>query len=81
MTPGERKLRARIAGLTRAATSDMRQVAAHARDAKWQRFLQQADPEGTLPEAERLRRAHDLQKLEMSRLSLAALEAKKRRRS
>jgi hypothetical protein len=59
------------------------QITANARAAANARFARQVDPEGVLPEAERNRRAAMARRAHMARLSLAAAQAKakKRRRS
>lgn len=76
MDPVARSLRARIAAATFAATHDMAAVAAHAREAKWLKLLDQVDPNHELPEAERIRRAKALRKAQMAQLSLAAHQAR-----
>jgi hypothetical protein len=80
LTPDERALRARIAAHTRWAHTDDRQAATRpARDAFLARFEHQVDPEGTLPPAERQRRAESARRAHM--LRLAKRSAKSRRKS
>jgi hypothetical protein len=68
----ERSLRARAAAYARAAKYDGREVTAKARSAAWQKYLDEVDPDGSLPEPERKRRAESLRK---SRLLAASLKA------
>lgn len=43
------------------------------------RFLREVDPDGTLPEAERLRRAESARKAYYQRLALASAKARRAR--
>jgi hypothetical protein len=74
-----RSVAARIGGLTRASLYDGKEVTANARAGFLRRFELQVDPEGTLPEAERSRRAEAALRAHM--LKLAARSAEARRRS
>lgn len=80
MSKAERKARASMGGLARMASADANQVAAHAREAFEQRFLDEADPTGELrrerPE-EALRRAEARRKLYYKRLALASLKSRR----
>jgi hypothetical protein len=77
LTPAERSLRARLAGLTFAAKHDVREHMKRAQTASpgqlsyWE---QQVDPHGALPELERHRRAQSARKAHMTRLALASSE-------
>jgi hypothetical protein len=73
----ERTMRARIAAYARSAKHDGPTVTAAARSAAWQKYLDEVDPTGALPEGERIRRAQALRK---SRLLSAALKSAKARR-
>ena len=75
------RTRARVAALTRwAREEDPRAATAKARDAFWQRFLDEADPAGVLPERERVVRAERLRKAHFARIAARAREAKRLRR-
>jgi hypothetical protein len=77
MTTSHRQ-RGAIGGLTRAATAATRQeITQAARDAQWQRFLDQV-PAGITDPAERQRRAELLRKAHMKRLALKASAARTR---
>ncbi|OKJ06798.1 hypothetical protein [Kitasatospora sp. CB01950] len=78
MTPGERKLRARLgAHASWAKTADPSSRTAKARAAAMARFEGEVDPDGVLTPEERLRRAEHARKAYFSRLALLA--AQKRR--
>lgn len=81
MTPKDRVTRAKIAAHTRWGKQDGREGTAKARRAFADRFLQEADPEGVLPEEERQRRAESLKKAHFSRLALKSAQARRRRRA
>lgn len=78
LTAAERSLRASLAVNTSwANTTDRAARTQPARDAQFAKWLREVDPDGVLPEAERIRRARYLQIAHMKRMQLAA--AKKRR--
>lgn len=58
---------------------DARQVTAPARAAFLRRFELEADPDGTLPAAERQRRAEHARKAYFHGLALASAQARRRR--
>ncbi len=60
---------------------DSREVTQPARDGFLRRFLEEADPDGRLPPAERHRRAESLLKAHMARLALRSAQARRRRRN
>jgi len=70
-------MRARMAAYTLHARYDPRETTKAARRAFNQRFIDQVDPEGRLPEAERHRRAEAARRAYFTRL--AYLSARKRR--
>ncbi len=74
-------LRARIAAHSLHAQRDPRKTTAKARQAFRASFLDRVDPDRTLPEAERLRRAESLRKAHYSRMALASAKARRRRAS
>ena len=75
-----RRLAARLGGLTTAGRHDPQSMTASARRAFMARFEAEADPEGTLTEAERTRRARALLSAYMTRKALEREQAKRRRR-
>jgi hypothetical protein len=81
MSPGERALRARLAAHLLHATRDPRQTTANGRAAFLARFEQQVDPARVLDPAERRRRAEHARRAYFTRLSLAAIQAKRTKRA
>ncbi len=79
-TSALRSLAARIGGLSLAATHDPLVYTAPARRAFLSRFEREVDPEGTLPIAERQRRAEAARKAYFTRLALKSAVARRRRR-
>jgi hypothetical protein len=79
LTPEERTLRARIAALTLHSKVDSRQHTEPARRTFRQSFLEQVDPAGELPEAERQRRADAAYRAHMTRLALKSARARRKR--
>lgn len=82
-TPRTRQLRSlagRIGGYRKAALYDARQATLPAREAFARRFLDQVDPERTLPEPERLRRAEAARRAHFARLALLSAMARRGRR-
>lgn len=69
LTSSQRSQRARIAARARWAQQDPAQGTQAARTAFLDRFLRQVDPEGVLPEAERLRRAESAKREHFQRLA------------
>lgn len=80
MTPDERALRARIAAHALHAQRDGREITAAARGKFLDRFARMVDPDLTLPEDERDRRARSALKAHMLSLSLRSAAARRRRR-
>lgn len=74
-----RSLRARIGGLALAAQRDPRQYTAAARAAFLGRFEREVDPDGSLPPAERRRRAEAAKKLHFARLALRSAQSRRRK--
>jgi hypothetical protein len=78
LTPAERKLRAKIAAhASWAATSDPSARTAPGRAAALERFERQVDPDGTLPPAERARRAEHARKAYFAGLALKSARARR----
>lgn len=81
MTPEERVTRAQIAAHTRwSRTSDRTEAMKPARDASFQRFIDQVDPERKLDEVTRIRMAISAERAHMARMSLAAQKSKRLKR-
>lgn len=71
LTPAQRSQRARIAALTRWSKEDPTPFAERGQAALRARFEREADPDGTLPAAERQRRADTAYRAHMQRLAYA----------
>jgi hypothetical protein len=81
MDPQERSLRARLAAhVSWANTPDPASRTAKARAAQLARFEREVDPEGVLPEAERMRRAEHAKKAYYTRLALKAASSRRIKR-
>jgi hypothetical protein len=81
MTPGERTLRARMAAYILHSRYDSKELTAPARRAFNDRFEKQVDPDGTLPPAERQRRAEAAKKAYFARLALKSVKSRRRRKA
>lgn len=77
LTPSERTMRARMAAHTLHAKHDPKETSAAGRAAFLASFETQVDPEGVLPPDERARRAEQLFKAHMTRLSFKAAQARR----
>jgi hypothetical protein len=75
----QRRQRGRIGGFRNAALNDPKQYTQAARRGFWTRFLNEVDPERTLPVAERERRAQAALRAHMTRLAYKS--ARKRSRN
>ena len=78
LSPSERTLRARIAAESQHAQGKTN--TAPAREAAFERFLNEVDPGHTLPEAERIRRAEHARKSHMARLAYLSSRARSKRK-
>ena len=78
LTPEQRSLRARLAAHTLHSRVDPVAPTAPAREAFLARFETEVDPEGVLPEAERLRRADHARKAYFTGLALKSAKARRR---
>src|SRR4029450_286984 len=76
----ERSLRARLAAYALHAQRDPRETTANGRPASLARFDREVDPEGLREPDERRRRAEQARRAYFARLSLAALNARQRKR-
>lgn len=79
LTPAQRALRARLAAYEKWSRHDPVAGTAAARAAFADRFTRQVDPDGVLPEDERLRRADSAKRAYFTRLALASSRARSRR--
>lgn len=77
LTPSERSLRGRIGAYALHATHDPRITTRAARAAFDTRFEREVDPDGTLPEAERTRRASYARKAYFARLALKSAQSRR----
>jgi len=77
----ERTLRGRLAAHTLHAKRDARQTTANGRAAFLARFEREVDPAGALDPAERRRRAEQARRAYFTRLSLAAIAARRAKRA
>jgi hypothetical protein len=78
-TPVERTLRAQLAAhMSWAKTEDATARTAPGRAAFFRRFELEVDPTGSLPEAERNRRAESARRAYYSRLALMSVKARRR---
>ena len=75
----ERTLRARVAAYSLHSQRDSRALTKNARVAFNQKFLDQVDPERTLAQGERDRRAAAARKAHFTRLALKSAQARRRR--
>jgi hypothetical protein len=79
LSPAERALLGRIGAYALHARHDPRETTRKAREAFLARFLDQVDPDRTLPEPERLRRAEAARKAHFARLALKSARARRTR--
>jgi hypothetical protein len=75
--PEEMALRGRIGAHVSQSRHDPRILTASARAAFLAKFEREADPDGTLPEEERRRRAEHARKAYFARLALASARARR----
>lgn len=84
LTPAQRSLRGRIGAYRQQSLHDPREMTSKARAAAWLKFLEAADPDHVLSDAERQRRAEALRREHMARAawksSRARAENARRRR-
>jgi hypothetical protein len=77
MPDPSRQLRGRLGAFISHARNDPRTQTKNARASFLERFEREADPDGTLPPAERARRAAMLRSAHFTRLALASLNARR----
>jgi hypothetical protein len=80
VTPGARRLQGRAGAFRMHSMYDVRETSKAGRDAAWEKFLAQVDPERILPAAERERRAEAARKAHMSSIALKSVQARAARR-
>ena len=76
--PDHHQIAGRIGGLVAHSRHDSRELTAAGRKAFLDRFEREVDPEGTLPESERKRRAELAKRAHMTRLAYASARARRR---
>ena len=76
MDASQRRQRARIGGYALAAARDPQEYTRAAREGFRRRFLNEVDPDRTLSEAERDRRAKAAMRAHMTRLALKSAQAR-----
>jgi hypothetical protein len=81
LTPAERSLWARAAAYRLHSLYDSSELTAKARAAFRDRFARQVDPDGDLPEAERLRRAECARKAYYAALAAKSAKARRQRKA
>lgn len=82
LSPSERNLRARIAAhRSWQNTTDPAARTANARKAALDRFEREVDPDGTLPDAERTRRAAHARAAYFHQLAFKSAQARRRNKS
>lgn len=78
LSPQQRSLRAQIAANSRWSKEDPKEGTKPARAGYERRFEREVDPDGTLPEVERKRRAAAAMRAHMQRLALASSRARRK---
>ena len=81
VSPTERSLAGRIGAYSLHAQRDPRETTKAARRAFLGKFIHEVDPEGVLPEAERLRRAACARQVHFSRMALKSAKARRQRKN
>jgi hypothetical protein len=79
LTPEQRSQRARLAAYAQHAAHDTRATTAKARETFLKSFEDKVDPDRTLPEAERLRRAQAARKAHFTALAYQSSRARSAR--
>ena len=81
ISPEERSLRGRIGAYALHSKYDSKEITRAARHAFLNKWEVQVDPEGVLPEPERLKRAENALKAHMARLALKSAQARRARKA
>jgi len=77
-SPAEKSLQARLGAHSLHAKHDSRTLTAPGRKAFLERFLDEVDPDRTLPEPERLRRAGHARKAHFTRMAMQSAKARRK---
>ena len=80
LSPAQRSFRARLGAHRLHATSDSKELTKKARAAFDERFYNEVDPERSIPEDERRRRAEHAKKAYFIELAIKSAKARKARR-
>ncbi len=81
LSPERAALIGSIGGNVTASRTDSHERTAAARQAAFERFLDQVDPDRTLPEAERIRRAKAAESAHLARMRLRSAESRRKTES
>ncbi len=82
LTPSERALRASLASHASWANTENRTARTQpGRDAMWEKFYDQVDPDRTLTQQERHKRATNARKAHFQRLALASAKARRAKKT
>jgi len=81
LSEAERRLRARIGAYSLHAKHDTRVVSLPGRTAAFRKFLDEVDPDGVLPEVERLRRAKAAQNAHLAQIALKSVQSRRKARA
>jgi hypothetical protein len=79
LSPEQRSMRARMGGLATAARHDSRELIRPARAAFDQKFLDEVDPDRSLPEDERNRRVAAARRLHFTKMAFRSAQVRKAR--
>ena len=79
LSPAERRMNARAAAFAAHAKHGSKAMTRKARTAFWTRFLNQVDPDRTLPEDERNKRAQQAMRSHMTRMAYRSARSRRRR--
>jgi hypothetical protein len=77
LDPADMALRGRLGAFVLHSRYDPRETTRKARQAFEERFLREVDPDGVLPEAERLRRAAAARRAYFARIALKSVRARR----
>lgn len=79
LSQSQRSLSARAAAYARSAMYDGKAVTAAARAGRWAKLLATVDPDGSLSDPERVRRAEALRKSQLYRAALKSAKVRRER--
>ena len=81
LSVAEKSMRAKAAAYALHSQRDSRELTAHARAGRWAKLLATVDPDGALPEPERVRRAEALRKSQLYRAALKSARVRAARKA